>query len=162
MFRGISRTDTLVAMLLTGAGLCAAVCTAEHARAREVPHQRPRARVHPAAQPPLRFDPGELPGRYYFGDGLGVNCTLELDPGGRFSFSWHGCEGEYDRNEGTWSRDGDLLELHPERPYRQQGFRGMDVRFVPVKWGPRILLVDEHCMPGFCAAAARAEPPADE
>lgn len=105
-------------------------------------------------RPALRFDAAELPGRYYLGDGLGVNCTLTLQANGRFEFKWTGCLGEYDQNAGKWTLDGDVMVLTPERPNKRNGFRGMGVRFVPVRWGGRTYLVDEHEMPGFCAAAS--------
>ena len=106
---------------------------------------------------PLRFSAREIPGRYYQGDGLGVNLTLELKPNGTFDFSWHGCLGEYDRNFGSWELRGDKLFLQPKRPHEHKGFAGMDVRFFPVKWGKRILLIDEYEMAGFAASAK--EPP---
>jgi hypothetical protein len=49
----------------------------------------------------LLFAESELPGQYYLGDGLGVNCSLELHPDHRFRFVWRGCLGMYDRNQGT-------------------------------------------------------------
>ncbi len=32
-------------------------------------------------------------GEYYYGDGLGMNCSLTITQEGRFSFKWQGCEG---------------------------------------------------------------------
>ncbi len=108
-------------------------------------------------QPTLLFDPAMLPGRYVMGDGLGVNCSLTLGEDHRFAFSWRGCGGEYDRNAGTWSLEGDVVVMEPEQPNRMEGFQGMNVRFIPVSWGKCVFLVDENEMPGFCAAAADPE-----
>lgn len=106
-----------------------------------------------APAPQLLFSASELPGRYYLGDGLGVNCRLSLEVNGRFSFCWTGCLGEYDRNEGSWTLEGDRLLMKPEKPNRREGFEGMNLRFMPVKWHDRVLLIDENEMPGFCASA---------
>jgi hypothetical protein len=115
--------------------------------------QPPPAPSQPA--PKMGFDANLLPGRYYFGDGLGVNCLLTLDADHRFKFSWHGCLGEYDKNSGSWEIENDLVVMKPEQPNKREGFVGMNVRFVPVKWGERIYLVDENETPGFCAATAK-------
>jgi hypothetical protein len=103
----------------------------------------------------LLFDEKELYGRYYFGDGLGVNCSLVLETDHRFTFKWRGCLGEYDRNSGTWRLEGDILALRPEKPNKREGFQGTNLRFIPVKWGARYFLVDENEMPGFCAATSQ-------
>lgn len=120
----------------------------------------------PAEAPPpaasdakLLFDEEELPGRYYFGDGLGVNYLLTLDTDHRFIFTWDGCLGEYARNAGVWALNGDILILTPDEANQHEGF-GTNVRFIPVKWGKRHYLIDEHEMPGFCVAAANEELPA--
>lgn len=94
----------------------------------------------------------ELVGAYYFGDGLGVNCSLELLTGGRFKFRWTGCLGEYDSNEGNWTVQGDLVLLHPERENQHEGFEGVNIRFTPVIWNHHLFLVDEYEAPGFMAA----------
>ncbi len=129
------------------------------AAAAHVPPAPAAARVSKAK---LLFDESELAGKYYFGDGLGVNCSLELRINHRFDFHWHGCEGEYDRNQGTWALDGDVMVLKPERPNRCEGFRGMSVRLVPVQWGRRYLLIDENEMCGFWTSAAWKAPPTEE
>ena len=119
------------------------------------------SRRHPARtvrKPPLLVARADLPGEYYFGDGLGVNCMLTLLTHGRFRFRWTGCLGDYDRNYGAWTVDGDRLLLHPERANPHKGFEGMDLRFIPVQWGARIWLVDENQMPGFCDMAREGWP----
>src|SRR3954452_14883212 len=37
-----------------------------------------------------------IAGEYYFGDGTGVNCSLNVHQRGTFSFQWRGCLGTYD------------------------------------------------------------------
>ena len=104
-------------------------------------------------QTTLLFPEKELCGEYYYGDGLGVNCSLTLTADHRFTFGWRGCLGLYDENSGAWEMQGDVAVMRPEKPNKQEGFRGMNTRFVPVKWGKRYYLIDENGMPGFCAAA---------
>lgn len=110
-----------------------------------------------APPPSLLFSETHLPGDYYFGDGLGVNCSLTLTNDHYFTFRWTGCVGEYDRNQGRWEMQGDMLVLIPERPKPTEGFSGINVRFVPVLWGKKVYLVDEYEMPGFCATAGDRE-----
>src|SRR5262245_3676514 len=33
----------------------------------------------------------DIAGDYYFGDGLGVNCSLSVTAEGKFTFQWDGC-----------------------------------------------------------------------
>lgn len=150
-FRVVCVATSLIALGLSG---CAGAYGPDEERAKSV--KVPLTIVRGAK---LLFDEKELHGRYYYGDGLGVNCSLELDPNQHFTFKWRGCLGEYDSNLGPWKLDGDIVVLKPEKPYKRVGFQGMSVRFVPVKWGKRHYLVDEYEMPGFCAAAARGEFP---
>ena len=100
----------------------------------------------------LLFEEALLTGHYYFGDGLGVNCSLEVKQGHRFHFSWHGCGGVYDKNDGSWVVQGDEVVFSPEQPNKCDGLNGMNVRYYPVTWGKRIYLVDEYEMPSFCAS----------
>lgn len=106
----------------------------------------------------LSFPKTEVPDKYYFGDGLGVNCTLELRSDHRFAFRWTGCLGEYDRNQGTWQLNGDILTVFPDKPNVVQGLSGMNLRYIPVKWRGRHFLVDENGMPGFSAMSAERNP----
>ena len=109
--------------------------------------------------PPTMLSPSrEIAGEYYLGDGLGVNCYLTLVEG-RFNFKWTGCLGVYDRNTGTWELQGDVVLLKPEKPNKCEGFKGMNLRFIPVKWGQRHYLVDENEMQGFCSAIRRMQLP---
>jgi hypothetical protein len=93
----------------------------------------------------------DIAGSYYYGDGLGVNCSLHVTPAGRFSFAWSGCLGVYDRNKGTVTVTGDTLTLHPKKANPRDGFRGTPTAFIPVKWGDRIYLVPADQMVEFCS-----------
>lgn len=122
----------------------------------------PAPRIATPELPSLLFPEAELPGRYYMGDGLNVNCALVLDAEHRFKFSSRGGLGEYDRNEGSWRLVGDVVEVIPERPNRRTPVLGVNLRFVPVKWGARLYLVDENETPGFAAAAGFGQLPGGE
>lgn len=150
-FRSARVAASLIALVLSG---CAGTLKSDEKRAKS--EETPHTSVKGAK---LLFDEKEIHGRYYFGDGLAVNCSLSLDPNHRFTFKWRGCLGEYDSNFGPWKLDGDIVILSPGRPNIREGFRGMSVRLVPVKWGKRHYLIDEHEMPGFCAAAAQGKFP---
>jgi hypothetical protein len=50
-----------------------------------------------------------LAGRYYQGDGLGVNLRLNLKKDGQFVCKWTGCAGDYGATSGTWSLDGNRI-----------------------------------------------------
>lgn len=104
------------------------------------------------SSPVPSLERGGFIGRYYFGDGLGVNCTLEVTKEQTFSFRWTGCLGEYDRNKGSWSFQDGLLTLHPEEPNPRDGFRGTATRLIPVKYGQRHYLIEERAMIAFCRA----------
>jgi hypothetical protein len=99
----------------------------------------------------LPFAESMVAGKYYFGDGLGVNCRLEVTNDHRFAFRWTGCLGEYDRNEGSWEILGDTLLLKTEKQNKHEGFEGVNTRFAPIIWNQRLYLVDEYEAPGFCS-----------
>ena len=87
--------------------------------------------------------------RYTFGDGLGVNCTIDLLSDQTFRFSWVGCLGEYGRNSGTFVREAGHLTLNPREP-NPPGFGGTPTEFIVVKWEGRNYLVPEIDMLYFC------------
>jgi len=107
----------------------------------------------------LLFGEAEIAGRYYFGDGLGANCSLELLPRHQFGFEWRGCLGVYARSSGSWEVNGDVLICKPNTLGKSKDHLDMNLRYVPVKWGKRYYLVDENEMPGFCAGLAANELP---
>lgn len=89
-------------------------------------------------------------GEYYFGDGTGVNCSLTVNPEGRFSFRWRGCLGVYDQNQGEAKVEAEHLILKPERPNVREGFRGTPTDFLIVRWGDRTYLIPEADKEAFC------------
>ena len=88
-------------------------------------------------------------GKYYRGDGLGVNHYLELAMNGRFIFRWHGCLGEYDKNEGAFKMEGNKLVLLPELPNIQKGFQGTPTQFIVRQAGEDVFLVEKRDMKRF-------------
>src|SRR3989338_7636275 len=84
---------------------------------------------------PVFADNVVLAGKYYFGDGTGVNNYLELSPDGNFDFKWRGCLGMYDENNGAYKIEEGILILSPKRPNIQKGFQGTPTRFLPINWG---------------------------
>ena len=102
-----------------------------------------------------------IAGDYYFGDGLGVNCSLKLGPDGRFSFGWRGCLGVYDQNAGAAKVEAGHLILKPERPNVREGFRGTATDFIPVRWGGRLYLIPEGDGREFCNAVNQGTEPRD-
>jgi hypothetical protein len=111
----------------------------------------PVAQREPTASSTKGVTVQEVVGSYYFGDGLGVNCLLKLRPNQTFTFSWTGCLGEYDKNDGPFVREGDLVVLKPTKPNRREGFEGTATRLYPVRWADRLYLIAEEQMLGFCA-----------
>ncbi len=106
----------------------------------------------PTLLPPPDLSP--YAGEFYFGDGLGVNCSLKLTKEGNASFQWHGCEGLYDKNQGTYTYENDQIVLHLTAPNTRDGFQGTPTRFYPVQWGPRLYLIADEQMLGFCSRVA--------
>jgi hypothetical protein len=118
----------------------------------------------PAALPrsPLVIEVADIAGDYYFGDGLGVNCSLHLDKNGSCAFKWHGCEGVYDDNGGTYEGRGDLVVLNLTKPNSREGFQGTATRFYPIQWGKRHYLIADEQMVGFCSRIGRGWRPGSE
>lgn len=121
---------------------------------RTTPNTRPASQ--PSATTQLEqatsFSVTDLAGKYYFGDGLGVNCSLELKGDGKFSFTWRGCLGVYDQNNGPWVLEKGIILLKPTRPNSRDGFRGTATQFFPVRWGEQLYLVADDEIIDFCGA----------
>jgi len=92
-----------------------------------------------------------ISGSYYYGDGLGVNCSLVVKSEGRFSFIWRGCLGVYDQNQGGAKVVKDHLILTPEQPNESKGFGGTPTDFILVCWGDRLYLVPKDAGKAFCS-----------
>ena len=124
------------------------------------PLQESQSQAAPdAKKPKLLFEERDLAGVYYQGDGLGTNLVLVLAEDHRVGFAWYGCLGGGDKNGGTWSLDGDVVVLRLAEPDGPEGLRRIDARFVPVKWGERVYLVEEDQMPAFCVGLREKDIP---
>jgi len=92
-------------------------------------------------------------GRYFFGDGLGVNVDLWIAPESGFVFEWHGCLGLYDRNFGKIKSGENAIRLECELPNDpSRGFQGIDTDLLPIRWNERRYLVAITKMTEFCNA----------
>jgi len=100
-----------------------------------------------------RWEPSlkDVAGDYFYGDGMGVNCSLTLKSQGTFTFEWHGCLGTYDKNDGKVVIENGLIHLVPRNPNVREGFRGTATEFFPVRWGARIYLIPTNEIVEFCS-----------
>jgi hypothetical protein len=80
-------------------------------------------------------------GEYFFGDGLGVNISLDLAPGSGFVYSWHGCLGLYDLNYGAVEFSEGMVKLRFGFPNERAGSLGIAAELLPVRWGKRHYLI---------------------
>lgn len=103
--------------------------------------------------------PKDVAGDYYFGDGMGVNCTLKLTKRGAFNFQWRGCLGTYDENEGNFTITKGVLNLTPKKPNIQKGFRGTPTEFFPVTWESRVYLIPTNDIVEFCSDVNQGSEP---
>ena len=101
----------------------------------------------------------EIAGDYYFGDGLGVNCSFTLSARGKFTFQWQGCLGTYDKNKGSASLKDGILHIRPQKPNMREGFRGTATEFYPVRWGPRMYLIPTNEIVEFCSDVNQGSEP---
>lgn len=104
----------------------------------------------------------DLAGDYYFGDGLGVNCSLTVTAKGNFTFQWNGCLGAYDKNEGTVNVEEGVLHIVPRKPNLREGFRGTPTEFYPVRWGARLYLIPTNEIVEFCSDVNQGSEPRRE
>ena len=100
-----------------------------------------------------------LAGDYFSGDGLGINCSLKLTTVGRFEFTWRGCLGEYDKNQGTAVFTDNVLVIEPEKPDVREGFQGTPTTFRVIRWGDRRYLVATEELLDFCNSINQGEEP---
>jgi len=82
-------------------------------------------------------------GKYFFGDGLGVNCHLTLAED-TFSFLWRGCLGVYGENSGTFTISNNKLNIFPAKQNIQKGFGGTPTEFIFISWGNRLYLIPDN------------------
>ena len=111
-----------------------------------------QARFERIAYEASQLAPDHWAGRYYRGDGLGVNVSVAVAPAAGFVFEWHGCLGLYDRNFGSVATTGDELALSPLYENSAQGFQGIAEKLLFVRWGERRYLVPTASVVRFCNA----------
>jgi len=97
----------------------------------------------------------EFAGKYYKGDGLGLNLSLTMQPSGQFSLVLSGCMGVYEQDAGTIElRDG-IFILHT-----QAVGTGFDKQqLLPIRWGERHYLIDVDRILTFCNDVNRGSEP---
>lgn len=99
-------------------------------------------------------------GRYYRGDGTGVNVSLCLAPAAGFHYEWRGCAGVIDRNCGAVQLADGRLQLAASFPNPESGIR-LPGEVVPVAWGERRYLLAEEQLGGFVNAVNSGGEPRD-
>jgi hypothetical protein len=80
-------------------------------------------------------------GKYYYGDGLGVNVGLSLAPKSGFAFTWNGCLGLYDLNYGDVFEVDGRIKLIFKHPNDREGFQGIAPELISIVWGERHYLI---------------------
>jgi hypothetical protein len=81
----------------------------------------------------------DLAGDYFYGDGLGVNRGLFIDPEGTYNYTWRGCLGLYASAYGRISLDDEGVAFFG--PAEEGGEGGLSLRLQVVRWGERTYLV---------------------
>ncbi len=104
----------------------------------------------------------QFAGEYYFGDGKGVNCTLQLKGDSTFAFEWTGCLGVYDQNDGYAEIEDNLIRLIPTKPNLKKGFKGIDTELLPVAWDQRKYLIPTDQILEFCSAVNQGNEPRNQ
>jgi hypothetical protein len=100
-----------------------------------------------------------LAGKYYRGDGLGVNWSLQLNTNGTYAFTWDGCLGRYAESQGHYRLSGQVVVLEAEASATPAGQLDLPSRLVGVGWGSRQYLIQEDRGPEFVAAITRGFEP---
>jgi len=60
---------------------------------------------------PLGKSSDTIHGKFYYGDGLGLNLNLTIAEDQTFNCNWHGCLGAYGVCSGTWKRTDMEIEI---------------------------------------------------
>lgn len=98
-------------------------------------------------------------GRYYRGDGLGMNIVVSLAPQAGVVATWHGCLGLYGAKEGrvVQAADGGLSFAFKGPDDRRSS--AFPERVVPVAWGQRRYLIAPAEMQDFVNAIHHGREP---
>jgi hypothetical protein len=102
-----------------------------------------------------------IAGSYYRGDGLGVNQSLVIAPGGTYGFSWRGCVGTYASSTGQATlRDGELVLTASTR--NKESREAAEESYLPVRWGGRLYLIEKDQMIRFINEVNLGTEPRDD
>lgn len=93
-------------------------------------------------------DVRRLAGEYSYGNGLDLNCTLEISPDGRFLYKQCSFEAVLDQASGEVALEGGRLILKPEKPHDSWP-RGTSQILIPVSWDQRLYLIPQNDIAGF-------------
>jgi hypothetical protein len=80
---------------------------------------------------------------------LGFAWSLRIEADGRFSYSWSGCVGTYDENEGIVRSESERLLFSAVRPVSSDTPFPFPAEWLPVRWGERLYLVPANGVVGF-------------
>lgn len=100
----------------------------------------------------------EFAGKYYLGDGLGMNCHVVVEHAGRFRFYWYTDSGVYQEHQGDIAIHDSVFILTLDFGSGNPPFCFSE-RLVPVSWGERKYLI--HPVSSFCEQVINALEPRD-
>lgn len=108
----------------------------------------PRPRPEPDLAPDFKAGLETVAGTYYLGDGLAANLTLAVKPDGTFNYHAAGCLRTYaDQTAHAFMRNG-LLMLGNGKSESA----GNEARFMPLRWGGRLYLIEPERIVSFANA----------
>lgn len=89
-----------------------------------------------------------LAGEYSYGNGLDLNCTLEISSDGRFLYKKCSYDVVLDQAAGAVELEDGHLLLKPEKSHGPWP-RGTSPILIPVSWGQRLYLIPQNDVAGF-------------
>jgi|ERR1041384_3043973 hypothetical protein len=104
----------------------------------------------------------DVAGDYYFGDGLGRNCTLVKSSKRKFGYELHGCLGLYNSNAGDFSLENGILKLTLTKLNDRPVFPSPPTDYFVVRWGSRMYLVPTNDIAVFCSTVNQGRKPRHE
>jgi hypothetical protein len=100
-------------------------------------------------RPGPRETPATLAGLYFRGDGF-VNSSLQIEPDGRFVYTWWADDRGHARQEGTAEVVEGLLVLKPLKTESNRDGKITHPGYRPVRWDDRLYLLREEDFLKFC------------
>lgn len=89
-----------------------------------------------------------LAGEYSYGNGLDLNCSLEISSDGRFLYKKCSYEVLLEQAKGKVSLEDGRLILTPEKSHETWP-RGTSPILIPISWGQRLYLIPQNDIAGF-------------